>query len=47
MDCKGCQVLLYVCLGHEWALAMVLRDNFTLEGVALPLLKLSDRGDEV
>ena len=35
-------MLLYVCLGHGWALAMVLRDNFTLEGVALPLLKLSE-----
>ena len=33
MDCHCCGVLLYVGLGHEWALAMVLPDNFTLEGV--------------
>ena len=32
MDCHCFLVLLYVGLGHEWALAMVLRDNFTLEG---------------
>ena len=42
MDCHCCGVLLYVCLGHGWALAMVLPDNFTLEGVALPLLKISE-----
>ena len=40
-------VYVYVSLGHGWALAMVLRDNFTLEGVALPLLKLYQRGGEV
>ena len=33
MDCHCFLVLLYAGLGHEWALAMVLRDNFTLEGV--------------
>ena len=33
MDCHCCGVLLYVGLGHEWALVMVLPDNFTLEGV--------------
>ena len=42
MDCHCCGVLLYASLGHEWALAMVLPDNFMLEGVALPLLKLSE-----
>ena len=33
MDCHYCELLLYIGLGHEWALAMVLPDNFTLEGV--------------
>ena len=33
LDCHCFLVLLYVSLGHEWALAMVLCDNFTLEGV--------------
>ena len=33
MDCQCCGVLLHVGLGHGWALAMVLHDNITLEGV--------------
>ena len=33
MDCECCSVLLYVGLGHGCALAMVLHDNFMLEGV--------------
>ena len=33
VDCQCCGLLLYVCLGHGWALAMVLHYYFTLEGV--------------
>ena len=33
MDFHCFRVLLYVGWGHGWALAMVLRGNFTLEGV--------------
>ena len=33
MDCHCCGVLLCVGLGHDWALAMVLPDNFTFKGV--------------
>ena len=33
MDCQCCGVLLYVGLGDEWALAMVLHVNFTIKRV--------------
>ena len=42
MDFHCFRVLLYVSLGHEWALAMVLHDYLALEPVVLPLLKLSE-----
>ena len=38
MDCQCFRVLLYVSFSHEWTLAMVLHDYFTLERVVLPLL---------